>query len=43
MYAVGYSAGANLLIKYAGEDHCFLKGIVSIGNPWCYDKSIKNL
>jgi predicted alpha/beta-fold hydrolase len=28
--------GANTLLKYCGEksDHCKLKGVISINNPW---------
>ncbi|KAJ1837429.1 hypothetical protein LPJ73_007402, partial [Coemansia sp. RSA 2703] len=36
MVAVGYSLGANLVTKYAGElgARCPLKGVVSVGNPY---------
>ena len=36
IYATGYSLGANVLLKYVGEEgsSCVLKGVVSIGNPY---------
>ncbi|CAN0170596.1 unnamed protein product, partial [Scytosiphon promiscuus] len=38
LYAVGYSLGASLLVKYLGEEgrngHRPLAGAVSVSNPW---------
>lgn len=41
MYAIGYSLGANLLVKYLGEEgrNGFrpLAGAVSVSNPWNFE------
>lgn len=36
MYGLGFSKGANLILRYAGLDpsKCKLKAIVSIANPY---------
>lgn len=36
LYGVGWSKGANLMLRYAGKNpnECKLKAIVSIGNPY---------
>ncbi|KAJ1915019.1 hypothetical protein IWQ60_008591 [Tieghemiomyces parasiticus] len=36
MVGVGFSLGANIIVKYAGEegDRCVLRGLVSVGNPF---------
>lgn len=36
IYGLGISMGANMVTKYAGEtgEHCVLKGLVSISNPY---------
>lgn len=41
LYAIGYSLGANLLVKYLGEEgrNGFrpLAGAVSVSNPWNFE------
>lgn len=43
IYAVGYSLGANLLVKYLGEEgkHGYrpLAGAVAVSNPWNFEKN----
>ncbi|KAI1792371.1 AB-hydrolase YheT [Ganoderma leucocontextum] len=36
MYGLGFSLGANILAKYAGEEgeQCPLQGLVTLANPW---------
>ena len=41
---MGYSLGANLLVKYLGEEGANgyhpLAGAVSVSNPWNFEKNI---
>ena len=43
IYAVGYSLGANLLVKYLGEEgkrgYRPLAGAVAVSNPWNFEKN----
>ena len=43
IYAVGYSLGANLLVKYLGEEGKLgyrpLAGAVAVSNPWNFEKN----
>ncbi|KAI0643881.1 AB-hydrolase YheT [Trametes meyenii] len=45
MYGLGFSLGANILTKYAGEegDKCPLRGLVTLANPWDFVKGCHHL
>ncbi|KAI0672448.1 AB-hydrolase YheT [Trametes maxima] len=45
MYGLGFSLGANILTKYAGEegDKCPLQGLVTLANPWDFVKGCHHL
>ncbi|KZT24132.1 AB-hydrolase YheT [Neolentinus lepideus HHB14362 ss-1] len=45
LFGIGFSLGANVLVKYAGEEgkRCPLSGIISLGNIWDYVQVAKHL
>ncbi|CAM9223846.1 unnamed protein product [Discosporangium mesarthrocarpum] len=47
IFAVGYSLGANLLVKYLGEEGAHggapLSGAVAVSNPWCFEENTVSL
>lgn len=45
IYGVGFSCGANMLMRYVGEsgNNCIFKKVLTCGNAWDFDHATKNI
>jgi len=44
LFMVGFSLGANLTVKYLGEEgeNAVVTAAVSISNPWCFTQDVQD-